>query len=176
MVPGQPAFNLLVEQTMDLLAQYDDEEEQNVTSTIVNTTPAVTGAPNVVISDSRISNSQLVNPHATQLHYNAKVTELYGPIVGPENPHRGVNTLHEGIGGTGVNSNLTGYVESYHINKYMFDRNFYQEDSRPSNEVCLKINVLLIIKNTGTKTKQIKKKESRSVPRTLGKIRNRRYK
>jgi hypothetical protein len=119
---------------MDLLGQYADDDEPQV-AVVTPKTTSIISAPNVVVSDRRINNIQVINPHAKELHYNAKISELYGPIVGPENPHKGLNTIHEGIGGTGVNSNLTGYVESYHMNKYMFDRNFYQEDQK-SNEVC----------------------------------------
>ncbi|KAL0485053.1 pre-mRNA-processing factor 17 [Acrasis kona] len=115
---------------MDLLGQYGDDDQQTEQPAAPTSTALVNIAPNVVISDRRINDSLLVNPYTSHIEYNAKIEDLYCPMIGPENPHKGTNTIHEGIGGTGTNSNLTGYIESFHINKYAFDRQFYKEDEQ----------------------------------------------
>jgi hypothetical protein len=134
---------------MDSLAAYASDDEQQAVSA-PNSTTSVVVAPNVVVSDRRVNNTQIISPYATELSYNAKISELYGPLVGPENPNKGANTINEGIGGTGTNSNLTGYIEAYHMNKYVFDRNFYQEDSKTqTNGVCITLFVLIHTRNEG---------------------------
>jgi len=74
---------------------------------------AVVAAP-VIEMNAALDTRRHLDPTATEVKYNPKYSELYAPVVGPENPFK---TQQQAA----TKNHLSGFVEDAHVNEFQFE-------------------------------------------------------